>query len=110
MAAIVAAVATATSDSAAHVDLHIAASVVTLGAVGTGLAYLVFFHLIELGGPTAASTVTFAMPFVGVLLGVVVLDEHVGWNVAIGGAIVIAGIVAVRRRVVLQEPLEVGAS
>ena len=49
------------------------------------------------------------MPFVGVLLGVVVLDERVGWNVALGGAVVIAGIVTVRRRVVAAEPLEVGS-
>jgi drug/metabolite transporter (DMT)-like permease len=110
MATVVALAASLGSDSVTHVDFHIAAAVVTLGAVGTGLAYLVFFHLIELGGPTAASTVTFAMPFVGVLLGVVVLDERVGWNVAIGGAVVIAGIVTVRRRVVVDEPFEVGAA
>ncbi len=109
MAVVVALVATASSNTTAHVDLRIAAAVVTLGAVGTGLAYLVFFHLIELGGPTAASTVTFAMPFVGVLLGVVVLDERVGWNVAIGGAIVIAGIITTRKRAVVVEPLEVGS-
>lgn len=110
MSAVVAAIATGLSDAPTHVDLKIAAAVVTLGAVGTGVAYLLFFRLIEVGGPTAASTVTFAMPFVGVLLGVLVLDERVGWNVAIGGAIVIAGIVTVRRRIVSDEPVEIGAS
>jgi drug/metabolite transporter (DMT)-like permease len=98
MSTAVAVVATLGSNSSTHVNLRIAASVLTLGAVGTGVAYLLFFHIIELSGPTVASTVTFAMPFVGVLLGVVVLHETVGWNVALGGAIVIAGIIAVRRR------------
>jgi drug/metabolite transporter (DMT)-like permease len=108
LASVIAAVTTATSSSATHVDLHIAAAIVTLGAVGTGVAYLLFFNLIENSGPTVASTVTFAMPFVGVLLGVLVLDETIGWNVAFGGLVVIAGIMLVRRRIVVPEPLEVG--
>ena len=104
----VAVVATAAGSSDTTIDWQIAASVLALGVVGTGLAYLLFFRIIELSGPTVASTVTFAMPFVGVLLGVVVLHETVGWNVVLGGAIVIVGIVVVRRRTV-YEPAEVGA-
>lgn len=99
LATVIAAATTATSSSATQIDVQIAASVLTLGAIGTGLAYLLFFNLIEISGPTAASTVTFAMPFVGVLLGVLVLNETIGWNVAFGGAVVIAGILLVRRRV-----------
>jgi drug/metabolite transporter (DMT)-like permease len=109
LASAIAAGTTFTSNSATHVDFGIAASVVTLGAIGTGVAYLLFFHIIEMSGPTVASTVTFAMPFVGVLLGVLVLGESVGWNVALGGAIVIAGILLVRRKLVVDEPLDVGA-
>ncbi len=110
MASAIALVTTVASNSETHVDFGIAASVLALGSLGTGVAYLFFFHLIETSGPTAASTVTFAMPFVGVLLGVLVLDERVGWNVAVGGAIVIVGIVAVRRRVAVEEPIEIGAA
>jgi drug/metabolite transporter (DMT)-like permease len=110
VASVIAAVTMVTASGRTHVDLHIAASVLTLGAVGTGLAYLLFFNLIEMSGPTVASTVTFAMPFVGVLLGVLVLNETVGWNVALGGAVVIVGILLVRRRARVEEPLEVGAS
>ncbi len=109
LASVIAVTTTLTSSAPTEIDFGIAASVLALGAFGTGVAYLFFFHLIEVSGPTVASTVTFLMPFVGVLLGVVVLDESVGWNVAVGGAIVIAGIVAVRRRAVIEEPLEVGA-
>jgi len=109
VATAIALVTTATSSSATHVDPHIVASMLTLGAVGTGLAYIMFFDLIETAGPTVASTVTFATPFVGVLLGLIVLGERVGWNVAYGGAIAIAGILAVRRRIAVAEPAEVGA-
>lgn len=102
LATLIACVTTATSNSAIHIDFEIAASVLTLGALGTGVAYLLFFHIIEVSGPTVASTVTFAMPFVGVVLGVLVLDESIGWNVALGGVVVIAGILAVRRKAAIQ--------
>lgn len=109
MAVVLAVVATGVTGEMPRYEFGAAASVLALGAVGTGGAYLLFFSLIDLAGPTVASTVTFAMPFVGVLLGVVVLEEAVGWNVAVGGLVVLAGIMTVRRRIVVEEPLEVGA-
>ena len=69
-----------------------------MGALGTGIAFLLSFHLIETTGPTATSTVTFLMPIVGVVLGVLVLDESIGWNVAFGGVLVLVSIGWVRRR------------
>ena len=74
--------ATVISSDTPHVDLHIAGAVLMLGALGTGVAFLLSFHLQATTGPTATSAVTFLMPFVGVVLGVAVLDEKVGWNVA----------------------------
>lgn len=97
IAVVIAVVTTIVSHDTMHLETDIVLSVVTLGAVGTGLAFLLFMRLIEMNGPTAASTVTFLMPIVGVLLGVVVLDEKVGWNVAFGGVVVIAGVLLVRR-------------
>ena len=109
IATAIAVVTTLVNHDTMHLDGQIVASIVTLGAVGTGFAFLLFNRLIEMSGPTAASTVTFLMPFVGVLLGVLVLDEHVGWNIALGGAVVIAGVVIVRRKIKTTEPAEVGA-
>lgn len=97
IAVVIAVATTIVNHDTMHLEADIVLSVVTLGAVGTGLAFLLFMRLIEMNGPTAASTVTFLMPIVGVLLGVVVLDEKVGWNVAFGGVVVIAGVLLVRR-------------
>lgn len=97
IATVIAIITTLINNDTMRLEADIVASVVTLGVFGTGLAFLLFFRLIEMSGPTAASTVTFLMPFVGVLLGVVVLDEKIGWNVAMGGAVVIVGVVTVRR-------------
>ncbi|HVT77397.1 MAG TPA: EamA family transporter, partial [Acidimicrobiales bacterium] len=88
-----------------HLDAHILGAVFVLGAAGTGLAFLLSFYLQEATGPTATSTVTFLMPFVGVLLGVVVLGESVGWNVAFGGALVLVSAVRVRPKRVVEAQL-----
>lgn len=67
-------------------------SVLALGVLGTGLAYLLFYRLIGEIGATAASTVTYLVPVVAVTLGVVVLGEAVGWNDFAGAAVVLLGV------------------
>ncbi len=69
-----------------------------LGAVGTGFAYVVFFRLLAGWGPTRASLVTYLLPVVAVVLGVVVLGETVDATFAAGAALIVAGIWVVNRR------------
>jgi drug/metabolite transporter (DMT)-like permease len=104
IAILIATVTTITTHDAPHVDLHIFLAVLALGALSTGVAFLLSFHLQETTGPTATSAVTFLMPFVGVVLGVLVLDEKIGWNVALGGALVLVSALRVRpKRVVVAQ-------
>jgi drug/metabolite transporter (DMT)-like permease len=63
-----------------------------LGVLGSGLAYLMFFTLIRAWGATKTSLVTYVMPVVGIILGVVVLAEHVDVRAVIGTALVVGGI------------------
>ena len=58
-----------------------------------GLAYVWNFRIIARWGATAASTVAYITPLVGVALGALVLHEEVGWNQLVGAAIVIGGII-----------------
>lgn len=74
-----------------------ALSVLWLGAIGTGFAYLVFFRLLTGWGPTRASLVAFLMPVVAVILGVVVLGETIDAQLAAGGALIVAGVWVVNR-------------
>ncbi|WP_017631487.1 DMT family transporter [Vibrio sp. ED004] len=72
-------------------DLTITTSVILLGAVCTGLAYLLYFNLInELGAPSALS-VTFLIPVFGILWGNLFLDEAIGINTVVGSILVITG-------------------
>jgi len=59
------------------VSLNAWLSVVALGVLCSGLAYILFFRLLERAGPTRALSVTFAIPVFAVLYGVVLLGEVV---------------------------------
>ena len=65
-------------------------SVLALGAIGTGFAYLLFYGLITEIGATSASLVTYLIPVVAVFLGVLVQDDPLTWNLFAGAAIVVA--------------------
>ncbi|MCB1888867.1 MAG: DMT family transporter [Rhodocyclaceae bacterium] len=66
-------------------------SVVALGVVCTGLAYFLYFRLIERVGPARAISVTFLVPLFGMLWGVSFADEIVTGNQLAGCAIILAG-------------------
>jgi drug/metabolite transporter (DMT)-like permease len=66
-------------------------TVVVLGVVCSGVAYLLYFRLIAEIGAAPALTVTFLIPLFGVLWGWLFLDEAVGWHTLGGAFIVIAG-------------------
>lgn len=73
------------------------ASVLALGIVCTGIAYLLYFRLIADLGPTSALTVTYLIPPFGVLWGALFLGEPLTAGTLIGAVIVIFGTVLVLR-------------
>ncbi|MDX5407252.1 MAG: DMT family transporter [Chromatiaceae bacterium] len=66
-------------------------AVLALGVLCTGVAYLLYFRLVQDLGATPTLSVTFLIPVFGVLWGHVFLDETIGWHTLFGAAIVIAG-------------------
>jgi len=74
-------------------------SIVALGVLGTGLAYVWNQNTLRAWGPTRASTVTYITPVVGVALGILVLGERLTWNEPTGAVIVFLGILLVQERV-----------
>ncbi len=70
-----------------------------IGILGSGVAYMLLFRLIAAWGPTRTSLVTYAMPVVGIILGVIVLRERIGWAELAGTALIIGGIALVNSRV-----------
>ena len=80
---------------AAPVSIDVAAAVITLGLLCTGIAYLIYFRLIHDIGPAPALSVSFLIPGFGVLWGVVFLGEPVTPALVGGAMLVIAGTVLV---------------
>jgi drug/metabolite transporter (DMT)-like permease len=80
----------------------IVASLLTLGILGTGVAYIWNINVLRAWGPTNTSTVTYITPIVGVLLGVVVLHETFSANQPLGAALVFVGILFTQQRIRLS--------
>jgi drug/metabolite transporter (DMT)-like permease len=74
-----------------------ALSLLALGIFGTGLAYVLFYWLIDNIGSVRSSLVTYVVPVVALMLGWVVLDEGIGFNVIVGLALIIGGVASVMR-------------
>ncbi|TNF19105.1 MAG: DMT family transporter, partial [Vibrionaceae bacterium] len=66
-------------------------SVLALGIICTGLAYLLYFRLVKEIGPSPTLSVTFLIPVFGILWGYLVLGETIGLNTVLGTALVLAG-------------------
>jgi drug/metabolite transporter (DMT)-like permease len=79
-------------------------SLITVGVLCTGVAYILYFKLIENAGPARALTVTFLVPVFAIAYGVLLLGESVtAWMVACGAVILVgtalsSGLVKLPRR------------
>jgi drug/metabolite transporter (DMT)-like permease len=75
-----------------------------LGLLGSCLAYMLLFYLINAWGPTRASVVTYVFPIVGLILGLTVLNEALDTRLVIGSALVVAGIGVLNVRLPARQP------
>ena len=73
-------------------------AVVWLGLLGSGLAYLFYFRILQHWGATRTSMVAYLLPVVGIVLGALVLSESVAVSTLIGTVLVIGGIALVNSR------------
>ena len=67
-------------------------AVVWLGVFGSSLAYLIYFRLVHVLGATRISLITYVMPIVGIIAGVLVLNETIDIRTVVGAAIILAGV------------------
>ena len=79
-------------------------SLLVLGAVGTGIAYVISYGLVADLGPTKASLVTYIIPVVAVAVGVAVLDEPFHVRILGGGVLIVLGIALVQERLRRRPP------
>jgi drug/metabolite transporter (DMT)-like permease len=74
-------------------------SLITLGIVSTGFAYVLNYRIITVDGASAASIVTYLVPITAVILGFIVLHETPTFHAIIGVVITLVGVALSRRHV-----------
>jgi drug/metabolite transporter (DMT)-like permease len=73
-------------------------AVVWLGLLGSGLAYLCYFRILQHWGATRTSLVAYLLPVWGIALGSIVLGEPIAVTTLIGTALIIGGIALVNAK------------
>jgi drug/metabolite transporter (DMT)-like permease len=73
-----------------------------LGLLGSCTAYILYFYLINTWGPTRATLVTYVFPVIGLILGIIFLNEQPDWHLIAGSALVVAGILVVNFRQIFR--------
>lgn len=79
----------------ADVSLKAAMALLALGVFSSGVAYIIFFTLIQRVSATNVALVSYMIPVVATLLGWLILDERIGLNLFVGLALILAGMAAV---------------
>jgi drug/metabolite transporter (DMT)-like permease len=87
-----------------HVSGESLTSVVALGVLCTGIAYMLSYSIVRVAGATSTSLVTFLIPIFSTIFGAALLSERLSWYEPVGAAVVLAGVALVQgmrpRRVV----------
>jgi drug/metabolite transporter (DMT)-like permease len=71
------------------------AALLFMTLLSTVLAFVLYYRVMERASATTMSVVTYLNPIVATLLGVLVLNEALGWNGYVGGALILLSAVAV---------------
>jgi drug/metabolite transporter (DMT)-like permease len=79
------------SSTPSHISLKVWGCVLALGALGTGVAYVLSYDIIGRAGATTASLVTYVVPLFATFFGVVLLGEGLSWNEPVGALVIIGG-------------------
>jgi len=77
-------------------SLPVIASWLALTVLGTVVAYVIYYALIERTSATFVSTVTYIIPIIGLILGALILHEPITINLLISSALIIVGVLLVR--------------
>lgn len=79
-------------------DLWVAAAlVIGLGVLGTGIAYILYYTIIDRLGAVTASSVAYVPPIVALIIGAVIVGESILLPEYAGAALILSGVVLVNR-------------
>jgi drug/metabolite transporter (DMT)-like permease len=69
----------------------------SLGILCTGIAYVVFFRVIQRAGASRAATSTYLIPIFGVLWGWLLLGERPTWTMIASAVLILGSVILIQR-------------
>ncbi|WP_246569946.1 DMT family transporter [Lentibacillus saliphilus] len=72
--------------------LPVIGSLFVLGCLGSGLGYVLFYHLVISASPIFALLTTFIIPFITIFLGIFILDEPFHLGIGVGLPLIITSL------------------
>jgi transporter family protein len=63
----------------------------TLSGIATGLSWLCYYRALQLGPVTKVAPIDKLSVVFAILLGVIFLGEHLTWQLAVGGSLIVLG-------------------
>lgn len=77
-------------------------SMLVLGIIGSGFAFIWNFRVMLLAGSAVASSITYLMPLVAVFFGIIFLGERITWNEPVGALVVLFGAAIAQERITFR--------
>ncbi len=72
-----------------------AGSLLLLALISTALAFALYYRALESISATNLSLVTYLIPIVATVLGIIILNEQLSWNIYLGCFLILSGVMAV---------------
>ena len=79
-------------------EWHNIGGLVGLGVFGSGVAYILFYYMVQKGSPEFATLVTYLLPVTAIIWGATLLGEAVTWNLLVGMVLVLCGVFVAGRK------------
>jgi drug/metabolite transporter (DMT)-like permease len=89
---------------ATHIRLLSLLAIIALGVGGSGIAYLLYYYMMNTLGATRATTVTFLLPLTAVFWGATLLHEQITIQIIIAMIVILVGVFLTSRQTA-QGPL-----
>ncbi len=78
-------------------------AILSMAFFGTTLAFMMFYRIIHYQGATAVAMVTYLLPIIGTILGVVFLKEHIGLLFCLAAVLILGGVMMVNGALTLDK-------
>ncbi|MED4753073.1 DMT family transporter [Brevibacillus choshinensis] len=90
------------------VEIGTLAALAGIGVFGSGIAYILYYYLVQKGGPEIASLVTYLVPLSAIVWGYTLLNEEITWNLLAGMIFIVGGVFLSGKKDKLKAKVTVG--